>query len=376
MAQDKIKVAIISGGMIANAAHIPAYRNLSREVEIVAVCDIYAPAAEATAKRWEIPAWYIDARQMLEKEKPDLVSVCTSNASHGTMSKLALEYGANVLCEKPFSTSYKEAREIYDLAARMGKRLVACQSARFTPDHMDAKGLMDGGYLGNVYYSEISRVRRRGVPTWGSFHKKDVNCGGAFCDIGVHLLDAVVWIMGNPAMVSVSGAKSSVLTKKGEGLVTSLTEAGAPLGRFGAKSSYTPNEFETEEFAAGTIRFANDAMLNFKVAWALNLPNSSSISIVGDRAGLMLPEFKLISTLDKYQADIVPRRFSEELPYAGKPFNGHWYLIENYVDALRDRAELIIKPEETLNVTAIIDAFYRSAELHREVRFDELTQQA
>lgn len=373
MANGKIKVALISGGMIANAAHIPAYRNIKEFVEIVAVCDIYEPAAKSTAERWEIPHYYTDAAQMLEKEKPDLVSVCTSNASHKDMTKLALEHGANVLCEKPLAITYKDAKELFDLADRMGKKLVACQSSRFTPEHLDAHDLVRQGYLGNIYFSEINRVRRRGVPTWGNFHRKDINGGGAFCDIGVHVLDAVIWIMGNPKMVSVSGAKSSVLTRKGENLVTSLTEAGAPLGRFGAACSYTPDQFETEEFAAGTIRFENDAILNFKVAWAVNLPVDSSINVVGDRAGLLLPQFKLLSTMDKFQVDIVPRRFNEERKYADKTFNGHWYLIENYVNALLGREELIIRPEETLNVSAVIDAFYRSADLHREVRFEELS---
>jgi len=113
-------------------------------------------------------------------------------------------------------------------------------------------------------------------------------------------------------------------------------------------------------------------MLNFKVAWALNLPNSASMSIVGDRAGLLLPEFKLIATMGKYQADVEPRRFNEERAYRDKPFSGHWHLVENVVNHLRGREELVIQPEETLNVTAVIDAFYRSAELKREVALKEI----
>ncbi|NLF28785.1 MAG: Gfo/Idh/MocA family oxidoreductase [Clostridiales bacterium] len=372
MNSGKFRVAIISAGMIANAAHIPAYRNMLDECEVVAVCDINEEAARQTAARHGIPGVYADAEEMLLREKPDLVSICTSNAAHLPMAKLALECGANVLCEKPLGTSYPDALEAFETARRMDKILVACQSARFTPEHLDARSLAVDGALGDVYFAEINRVRRRGVPTWGNFHRKDINLGGAFCDIGVHVLDAAVWIMGNPKIQSVTGASGNRLTKKGECLVTSLAEAGAPLGRFGAKCAYKPDEFETEEFAAGSIRFENGALLNFKVAWALNLPNSASMSIVGDRAGLLLPEFKLITAMGKYQADVEPRRFNEERPYRDKPFNGHWQLIENVVNHLRGREELVIKPEETLNVTAAIDAFYRSAELKREVTFAEI----
>lgn len=372
MKSGKIKIALISGGMIANAAHIPAYRNMQDYAEIVAVCDIYEPAAQTTAQRWEIPNYYTDAQEMLEKEKPDLVSICTPNISHKELTMLALNHGANVLCEKPLAVSYRDAREMFELAQSKGLKLVACQSTRFIPEHLDAHELVRKGYLGDLYFGEISRVRRRGTPTWGSFHRKDINGGGAFCDIGVHQLDAALWIMGNPKMASVSGIKSNILTRKGENLTVSLKEAGAPLGHFGTAKGYSPEEFETEEFAAGTIRFANNAILNFKVAWALNLPNSSSISVVGDKAGLILPEFRLISTMDRFQADIMPRRFNEERPYASKAFSGHWYLVENYIRVLLGEEELLILPEETLNVTAVIDAFYRSADLRREVRMEEL----
>ena len=68
MKSGKIKIALISGGMIANAAHIPAYRNMQDFAEIVAVCDIYEPAAQTTAQRWEIPNT-IPMRRRCSKKK-------------------------------------------------------------------------------------------------------------------------------------------------------------------------------------------------------------------------------------------------------------------------------------------------------------------
>ena len=82
MRESTLKVAVISCGMIANAAHIPAYRSLSDKVDLAAVCDVNPVSAEQTAQRFQIPRWYTDAEEMLLKEKPDLVSVCTPNALH------------------------------------------------------------------------------------------------------------------------------------------------------------------------------------------------------------------------------------------------------------------------------------------------------
>ena len=114
MKESKLKVAVISCGMIANAAHIPAYLNLKDKVDLAAVCDVNPVSAEQTAKRFGIPNWYTDAEEMLQKERPDLVSVCTPHRLHKPMSMLALSYSAHVACEKPVALTYADAKEMYD----------------------------------------------------------------------------------------------------------------------------------------------------------------------------------------------------------------------------------------------------------------------
>lgn len=372
MADSKLKVAIISCGMITNAAHIPAYRNLKDKVEIVAVCDMNPVSAEQTAKRFDIPSWYTDAEEMLQKERPDLVSVCTPNGTHKSLSMLALSYGAHVACEKPIALTYRDAKEMFDYAKKVGKVLFACQVVRYNPEYQFARELMEDGTLGNVYYSEFALIRRRGVPKWGTFHLKSTSGGGALCDLGVHLIDAALWVMGSPKFTAITGVASSEIARNEKNVLTSLKESGAPAGVHNARP-YAPEEFEVEEFAAGNLRLENGCSINFKTSWAVNLPNEYSMSFAGSKAGLLLPKMELLSTMGRYQADIRPRVFSEEQPYANEAFPGHFHLFENAVDHILYGTPLMVKPEETLNVTAIIDAFYRSAEEHREVRAEEIT---
>ena len=371
MRESKLKVAIISCGMITNAAHIPAYRNLADKVEIVAVCDLNPVSAEGTAKRFDIPRWYTDAEEMLAKERPELVSVCTPNASHKRLAMLALSYGAHVACEKPIAMTYADAKEMFDYARAQDRVLFACQVFRYNPEHQVAREFMEDGLLGDVYYSEFSMIRRRGVPKWGTFHRKDANGGGVLCDLGVHLIDAALWVMGGPKFVSVSGTASSVIAPNEEDIVTSLIWSGAPAGVHNARP-YSPAEFEVEEFAAGNIRLDNGCCINFKTSWAVNLPDEYHMSFAGSRAGLVLPEVDLYSTVGRYQSDVKPRLFPSERRFAGEAFPGHFYLFENAVEHILTGAPLMVKPEETLNVTAIIDAFYRSAAEGREVRASEI----
>lgn len=351
------KVCIISCGMIANSAHIPAYRRFTKDFEIAAVCDLNEQAARDTAERHGIPHYYTDAAQMLEKEKPEVVSVCVPNCFHKEYTLMALRAGANVLCEKPLAMHYADAKEMFDCAKQEGKLLMACQSMRFTPDRLAAKAFIEEGGMDDIYYGELARVRRRGIPTWGTFHMKKISCGGAFVDIGVHMLDALVWLMGNPAIASVSGR--TMQNHKTE--IGSLVGSGALTGEVHNQRPFDPEEMDVEDFSCGMLSFANGAKISFKVAWAANMPEAADIRLVSQKAGLDLPSGKVYFGEDGEKE--LPK---QELLY-DSPFAGHIYLADNLRRVLKGEAEPAVKPEETLNVTKIIEMFYESAESGKEV---------
>ena len=370
MKDGKLSVAIIGAGMIANAAHVPAYRSLKERAQIVGVCDLNPVSAEGTAKRHTIPRWYTDAEAMLQELTPDVVSICTPNASHGAMVRFALEAGAHVVCEKPLALTYRETKELFDIAREKGKVLMACQTLRYNDEYRFAREMALDEKLGDIYYAEFSILRRRGIPKWGTFHRMDFNGGGCLCDLGVHMLDAALWVMGNPSFAAISGSSAAVFGNSETDIVTSLRESGAPAGVHNARP-FAPEEVEVEEFAAGAVRLENGCQMNFKTSWAANLPDEYGMRFAGSKAGLSLPDMRLFSTFGRYQADIVPRIFSEG-KYHGRDFAGHHYLLEELFDHLQRGAEIPVKPEETLNVSKIIDAFYISARERREIRAEEL----
>ena len=175
MNDKKWRVALIGTGMIANCAHIPAWRNLKDQTEIVGVCDIRPEAAEETARRNQI-AWYgTDPDAMLAQLQPDIVSVCTPNLFHQEMTIKALRAGAHVICEKPLTLRYRDAVAMYDEARKAGRQLFANQSMRFRNDFLAAKKLIDEQALGDVYFAEFYRIRRHGVPRWGMFQMQERN---------------------------------------------------------------------------------------------------------------------------------------------------------------------------------------------------------
>ncbi len=203
----------------------------------------------------------------------------------------------------------------------------------------------------------------RGIPTWGKFHMQAHNAGGPLWDLGVHILDFLFWTLGNPRVVSVSGMTYTKIGNRDEGLVPSAEASGAHAGLYNPRP-YDYREFDVEDFATGYIRLEHGATLLIKVSWAVNLPESSTILIAGTEGGLQLPPLRLLTNQDGYQVEVTPRL----PPDPERAFAGHYELAANFIRALRGEEEMLVKPEEVLNVTRTIEGLYQSALAGQEVK--------
>lgn len=364
MAHSKLKVGLIGTGMICNISHVPAWRALADDVEIVGAADVVADHARGTAEAHGIPHWYDDPQRMLDELQPDIVSVCTPNRYHKPWTLAALAAGAHVLCEKPIATSYQDAVEMYDAAEAAGRLLMVGQSLRFRAEGLAAKALAETGCLGEAYYAEAGAMRRRGVPTWGQFHMAEHSGGGPIYDIGVHALDLVMWLVGSPRVVAVSGATYTKLANRDEGLITSQAASGAPEGVPSARP-YDYREFDVEDLGVGFLRLENGMTVVLRASWAANIPEGTGTTfILGTKAGMALNPLRIIGTLGPYQADTTPL-----LPDRDESFAmGHIREAAHFLRAIRGEEELSVKREEVLNVIHALDALYRSAQLGAEVR--------
>lgn len=122
----------------------------------------------------------------------------------------------------------------------------------------EVKKLIEDGVLGQVYYAEIENIRRRGVPAWGRFHVKEDNGGGPLCDVGVHYLDATLFAVGNPKLVSVSASTFTKIADRGDASVDTMGshDWGYTLP---ARKDYDYHDFSVEDFASGIARFETTA---------------------------------------------------------------------------------------------------------------------
>jgi predicted dehydrogenase len=360
----RYKVAVVGAGMIANAGHIPAWKNLIDRAEIVGVSNRNLKRAQDTAERHGINKAFDTLENMLNDTSPDIVSVCTPNVSHTNIIRTCLEAGAHVVCEKPMTTSVHDAEVLYDFAEKRGLYLIAAQSSRFKAEMQAAHRIVSSGVLGDIYYAEAASFRRRGIPKWGRFHVAGESAGGPLFDLGVHILDALNWIMGNPTPISASGATYSKFGNKDEGLVTTLADSGAPVGVYDARP-FQVEEFSVEDMGVGFLRYENGLTLSLRASWAANVPDGFAKTILmGTKAGLTFNPLTVIGSTGPYQSDTRPIVPADP----DIPFYGHWKLTEHVLDLLDGKVEPVILPSQVVNVLKALTALYESADAGKEIR--------
>lgn len=345
----ELRVGVIGAGWAARVVHLPGFRAAGQPV--AAICDVNPDPARVLAEQYGIPRVYTDWRDMLANERLDAVSVCVPNRFHREAVLAALEAGAHVLCEKPLATSASEARELFAAAARHGRILMAAQSFRFDAGPRAIHRIVQAGHLGTVYYAEATAMRRMGIPAWGTFHQSSHSAGGALLDIGVHMLDLAVWLMGNPEPLRVSASLQTRFGPRPE------------IARM-FRNAWDPTRFDVEDFGVALVHFANGATLLLRATWAAHIEKQVfNVTLCGDEAGATTHPPVIYRNREGIPADehlqvVETRMYEREL--------AHW------VRVLRGEAEPLVKPAETINVQRILDAAYRSAAEGREVAVEPL----
>ena len=365
----KLKIGIIGCGGIANQKHFPALKAKADLNEIVAFCDIKIERAEKAAKEFGVPGAQVtaDYKELLANPEVEVVHVCTPNVAHSAITIDAFGAGKNVYCEKPMSHSPEEAEKMVEAWKKSGKKFTVGYQNRFRAEVQNLHKACANGELGDIYYGKAHAVRRRGVPTWGVFMDKAQQGGGPLIDIGTHALDITLWCMDNYDVDSVSG---SVFYKLGS--LPQATEGNL----FGP---WDPKTFEVEDSAMGFIKMKNGATINLEASWALNVLESreASSTLCGTEAGA-----EVHSGMSYGKNELIYNRsrngqlMEEKLSsVGGVAFFGGGGGAEGSVDcrqwleAVLNDTEPLVKPEQALVVTKILDAIYRSAKENREIIF-------
>ncbi len=277
---DKIKVAIIGCGTIANSAHIPAYLK-NENVEIKYFCDLIAEKAQACVEKYGCGKAVVDYHDFLNDPELDAVSVCTHNDFHSIISIDFMKAGKHVLCEKPAARILSEALKMQKVAHETGKILNIGVCNRFNTYVNKIKDIIDSGELGEVYHVYASFRAHRSIPgLGGDFTTKASSGGGALIDWGVHYLDLVMYCCGDPAPLSVSGEAFSKLGVDMKNYVYT--------GMWAEETKNVNGTYDVDDSVTGIVR-TSGPVITFNGAWAQNIGVSETyIDFLGTKAGIRL----------------------------------------------------------------------------------------
>ncbi len=343
----KLKVGFVGIGSIAQGSHVPGWQTVP-DAEIVAAADINE---QTLAKGGELAGiakdhLYTDYRKMLREVELDIVDVCTPNCVHKAPTIAAFKAGCHVIVEKPMTVSVADGRQMIKAGHDAGKLLMVGQCMRFMEDGLAMKRWVDEGLVGDIYWGRASYLRPRGVPAWGAFADKEMSAGGPCYDLGVHILDLCLWLMGHPEPVSVSANIWLEISNK-----PSLMK-------------HDPKKFTVpDELAAGFIRFRNGVCLSLETSWAINAPvPHNGIFLAGTKGGIQNNP----ATLVREEAGMLVDTTVQVNPDAG--IKSHHEEIRQFADAVRKARPSPVPGEEALLTQRILDGIYKSAAQGKEVK--------
>jgi predicted dehydrogenase len=184
----KIRAAIIGAGLIAGRRHVPAFLKQRKKVDLVAVCDVNQQAAQKLASTNGIAKSYGSISEMLVKERPDLVDICTPPQTHASVAVEAMAHGCHVLSEKPLAPTVADCNAIVEAAKKYGVKVCVAHNALFYLPFMRAKEIVARGEIGEfrgmqIYYSTPTYYMASQGNHWA--HKLP---GGMLGETGPHIV--------------------------------------------------------------------------------------------------------------------------------------------------------------------------------------------
>lgn len=351
---EPLRVGVVGLGW-AGEQHLKSYLRMPG-VEAVALAGMEERKLAELGRRYGVPNLYPDYAELVERDDLDAVSICAPNHLHAPAAIAALEGGKHVLCEKPLARTGEEAEGILHAARKASRVVHVAFTQRERGDVQALKRHVLEGNLGRIYHARATWMRRNGIPGLGSwFTSKEMAGGGPLIDLGVHMIDMALFLMGEPEVESVTCATYSELGPRGRG------------GRGDARTA-VGDAYEVEDMATAFIRLSGNATLSLEAGWAAYRESGDDfgVTLYGTDGGAEI-KVKNYGTEDtvRIYTDVagVPAVVAPEI----EPREGHLNVVHRFVETLRRGDRESKSGEEGLLRARVIDACYASSLENREI---------
>lgn len=358
-----LRVGVVGLGY-AGGQHLKNFVKMPN-VEAVALAGLEEGRLKELGGQYGVPNLYKNWEDLVARDDLDAVGIGAPNHLHAPIAIAALEGGKHVLCEKPLARTGAEAARIVQAARKADRAVHIAFTQRERGDVQALKRHVDEGNLGRIYHAKATWMRRNGIPGMGGwFTSKEMAGGGPLIDLGVHMVDMALFLMGNPEVETVSCATYAELGPRGRGGWTGI----------GVMTGEAP--YEVEDLATAFIRLSGGATLTLETGWAAYRESSDDfgVTLYGTEGGAEM-KVKNYGTADtvRIYTDVadVPAVVTPEI----QPREGHFAVVGRFVEAIRSGDWKGQHGEDGLDRARIIDACYASALGGREVSLREMAEE-
>ena len=352
--QGKLRLAVLGCGMICQE-HMQGFAELKNKVEIVAAVDQKEECRTEAHERWGIPenALFADWNTMLETIHPDAVDLCLPNYEHFPAAMAAISAGCHVFCEKPLGMNVNECERMIAAAKEKQRKLAVGFQQEYCPSTEILVNARNAGFFGELRFVHGSLIRRRGIPNWGTYYRRELG-GGPVLDILVHLLDVITHVCGRPEPERLSASYFY-----GEGK--------QPCAVFCPTPDWNSRDYNVEDLAAVQIAFRNGLVLQLETSYINHIREDCvyDFKLSGSRGGAWWQNGKapeLYADAFGAMMNMTPAY----LPPLGRP-EMFRKKLDNWIQACLEETPLLLPGEIGLYIQRMLDAIARSAQENREI---------
>jgi predicted dehydrogenase len=329
------------------------------QVRMAAVSDLFPEKIKRAQDNFGIPHGYADFRELLKRDDLDAVDVCVHNNKHAPIAIAALAAGKHVYCEKPMAGTYRDAEDMYKAARKHKRKLSIQMTTLFSVESRAAKRLIDDGQLGRVYYARSFGYRRRGRPFvdgygTANFVDKAICAGGALFDMGIYHIANMLFLVGNPKVLTVTGATHQ------------------ELDMYEDRRKFS--NYSVEEMGLGWARLEGGISFDIEETWAVHHDGQESSKVLGSKGGIRLNPLTFFSSVaDMPMSSTFDLGGSDQRWHSCFP-KSVWYdsSQQHWIGALLGEVELLPTHEYGLNTALVSEGIFMSTRLGREVTAEEI----
>lgn len=346
---DVIGVGLVGYGMASKVFHAPVIESvptlrLKKIVERRGVESRGRHAGAETVREFD---------EVLRDDDIELVVVATPNDSHFELAGCALSAGKHVVVEKPFTNTSAEAKQLTELARGQNRLVSAHHNRRWDGDFLTVRKILEGGLLGRLVEYESHFDRYRNEPRPGAWRERSGPGSGILYDLGSHLIDQALVLFGLPNEINADVRTQREFAKAADSFDVRLGYEGLSVTLKATMLAREPGpRFQLHGTEGSFVKYGLDPQED-----ALKLGGSPNSEGWGEE-----PEEQW-GTINTHACGVHLRGRVET------DAGDYAAYYRNVADAIRGRAELIVKPEEAANTIRVIELALESSATRRTLPF-------